>query len=120
LPPQAAEGELAAAAAAGGDALRKRGLVAVTADADPSFARLLELLRQATPVPIVPVYCYTQTGVSHGPRRVRVIIGEALPPETPAEEVVRCVERLADELANPSLSGSPSSIMLLPSKAGDQ
>ena len=92
------------AAAAAIQSLRNEDLVALTADGvtpDPVFERLLNRIETVVPAPIVPVFCGTwaaeesgSTSGRSGPRRVFVVIGEALPPHTPPQEIRQALAHL--------------------------
>ncbi len=59
------------------------------------FLRCLEKRHRAV---IVPVYCASREAGNGAARRIKVIIGHPLPPETPADLVRKEIDRLADSL----------------------
>jgi MFS family permease len=113
LAPTAADGELNMAAAEGNESLSKGHLVALNADSVPAFEHLLNALRSEYAVPIVPVYCFTQSSSSGRSHKVRVIIGEVLRTDTSPDDIRRCLERLVEEIAKPSHDGGPLSSIIL-------
>jgi hypothetical protein len=96
--------------------LRRHGIIGVALnghDGAKYGEKLLESIPAAT-VPIVPVYCNIIVG-SKGNRRVSIVIGEPLPPETPLpaiREAIRQVGETFDEqkrtgcLASSSVGGA--------------
>jgi MFS family permease len=74
-------------------------VVALTVEDDPStgaFERLLAALQCTRQTPIVPVWCGTLKGPdgTDDPKRVRVVIGAALPPTATPAEVRRAQAQL--------------------------
>ena len=120
LPPDAPAAEIDRAIVAGADSLRCGDLVAVTTDPAPVFDQLLRGLRAARATPIVPVFCASRPSGEHAIHRVKVVIGEPMPGDLPADEIRVRVEQLAAELDKPPAPGErPSTIIRKRPKAGD-
>jgi 1-acyl-sn-glycerol-3-phosphate acyltransferase len=111
-----AAGERAGAAAAAQRTLDQGDVVALTVDGaqvEGVFGSLLAAIQQHRPAPIIPVYCATLPDPKRpdDPKRVRVIIGEALPPQATPEEVRRALAALAQETPD---SASRSDLQVKP------
>jgi hypothetical protein len=93
------------AANAGVATLRAGHLVALTVDPPEqpvAFERLLEDLRAGQPACIVPVYCGAlaprQAAKRGDPHRIRVLVGEPLPPGATAAEIRQALGQLGEWL----------------------
>ncbi len=98
------------AARAAVKALRHGNLVSLsTASAPEHFDRLLAEVQGENPVKVVPVYCHAE---ADGQPPVRVVFGEALPPDATADDVRAALRRLAPrpEMASAVRTAEPGEV----------
>jgi MFS family permease/1-acyl-sn-glycerol-3-phosphate acyltransferase len=114
LPPDSTPQQRQNALAAGRKSLQS-DLVALSADdvapqhiANADFELLLDGLRLGKAVPIVPVYCGAMApGTAERPakKRIQVVIGHALPPDTPPAIIRMAINRLGNWVEDSAHAG---------------
>jgi MFS family permease len=111
------------ALAKGVKSLLQGSLVGLTADGSepqPQMVKLLQELRRQTGAPVLPVYCgalspqKSQDGRPSLVRRMRVVIGHALPEQATPLEICRAIHSLGEWMHQADREGGSVSTLLLP------